>query len=167
MTRRLLARRMMLAIATFAFSFLAFAPAAAANTVFHDQYTDSVTVEISGVCALPFTIHEDVWANETVNFAPDGSLLVAWTARVQDTFSANGKTLVGEPSTSRSTAIFDADGNLVGGSIAGLIEKIRLPDGTFFIAAGRVLVPVPGGLNLAPDHGISGDVSALCAALAA
>ncbi len=159
-------RRVSLAVATLAIAFLAFAPAASANTVIHGQYVDSATLQISGVCAFPFTLNSVAWINETDNIAKDGSLVIAWTARGQSTYSANGRTLVGEPATSRMTAVLDPEGNLVGGSIAGVIEKVRLPDGTVFISAGLIRNP-SGVFVLAPDRGVSGDVSALCGALAA
>lgn len=158
--------RVTLAVATLVIAFLAFAPAASANSVVHGQYVEPATLQLTEVCAFPVTLDSVTWINETDNFAKDGSLVVAWTARGQSTYSANGKTLVGEPATSRMTAVLDPEGNLVGGSIAGVIERLRLPDGTVFISAGLVRNP-SGVFVLAPDRGISGDVSALCAGLAA
>jgi hypothetical protein len=51
---------------------------------------------------------------------------------------------------------------------SGVVEKILLPDGTFFISAGRLdFLGHPGAtFVLSPDVGNSGNVDAFCAALA-
>ncbi len=82
------------------------------------------------------------------------------TVRERDTFTANGNTLVGEPFAYH---MFIA-GDFSKIQITGIVEKIRLPDGTLFVSAGFVSFP-DYIFGLTPDRGASGDVNAFCAAL--
>ncbi|MGZ6265642.1 MAG: hypothetical protein ACXWN4_01880 [Candidatus Limnocylindrales bacterium] len=86
---------------------------------------------------------------------------------MQDTFSANGKTLTGTPFTFNIEARFDSDGNLKSLTAAGVVERVQLPDGSTFFSAGRVdyLAHPDVQFILTPDEGHSGDVPAFCAAL--
>lgn len=83
----------------------------------------------------------------------------------QDTFSANGKTLTGEPYT------FNVFVSLENGEVTailsrGVAEKIPLPDGKLFISAGVVDFLAQGvPFTLRTDLGVTGDIDALCAAL--
>jgi hypothetical protein len=115
---------------------------------------------------------------------PRGS--VAWTVFVdeqdnvireedhfweQDTFTANGKTLVGEPYRLNQFLEWDSSGNLIRSDYSGVIEKITLPDGTrVFFSAGRAdaLAGPPGPVQMfiTPDSGRSGNFDAFCAYLA-
>lgn len=96
----------------------------------------------------------------------DGDVLVRYHEHVveQDAFSANGKSLTGEPFTFNIHLSFAESGELLESSAQGAIEKVRLPDGSWFIAAGRV-DPFTG-FALIPDRGTTPDVAGLCAALA-
>jgi hypothetical protein len=85
----------------------------------------------------------------------------------QDTFSANGKTLVGEPYSFNLTFGFDSVGNVTSWTQTGFSTRVRLPDGHLFTMVGRFddLRPTHG-FAFEPDHGHTGDIDAFCAALA-
>jgi hypothetical protein len=86
----------------------------------------------------------------------------------QDTFTANGNTLVGLPFVFNVQILFDSDGNITNNFASGVVEKIRLPDGSLFISAGRldwVQHPLAVFL-LSPDKGNPGNLAGFCAALA-
>jgi hypothetical protein len=86
----------------------------------------------------------------------------------QDTFTANGKTLLGVPFSFNATWIYDSAGNLIHLYTDGVAEKVRLPDGSLFIAAGRIDFVAHGlpGFILTPDHGATVNLEGFCAALA-
>jgi hypothetical protein len=85
----------------------------------------------------------------------------------QDTFTANGKTLVGMPFSYSGIMTFDSDGNAIYQFMNGVNEKIRLPDGSLFIAAGRYdWNDHPGEWLLLTDKGNPGKLDKFCAALA-
>jgi hypothetical protein len=63
---------------------------------------------------------------------------------------------------------FDAEGNVLTSPSHGVIERLRFADGSLFISAGRyVPTNFEPGFTIVPTVGRSGDVAALCAALAA
>jgi hypothetical protein len=85
----------------------------------------------------------------------------------QDTFSANGKTLVGEPYSFNMTMRFDSDGKMTSWVESGFSTRVRLPDGGgLFINVGHFNVLGGTGWTWKPDHGHTGDIDAFCAALA-
>ena len=86
----------------------------------------------------------------------------------QDTFSANGHQLVGDPYRNLQQVLFDSNGNVTHDYATGVIERIQLPDGSLFLSAGRLdFVGHPGeAIVITPDQGLSGDIEAFCAALA-
>lgn len=97
----------------------------------------------------------------------DGAWIATnWHVIEQDTFSANGKTLVGIPFT------FSGKWTIENGIVthlyaSGVSQKIPLPDGRLFIAAGRVdfvAIGMPAS-NISPEKGNPGDIAAFCAAL--
>jgi hypothetical protein len=85
----------------------------------------------------------------------------------QDTFTANGTTIVGLPFTFSMQFHYDSGGNLTHMYVNGVFERIPLPDGSLFISAGRVDFVDHGvpGFILSPDHGNPGNLAAFCAAL--
>jgi hypothetical protein len=121
------------------------------------------------LCAFPVTVDSTQEARATFFFDQSGTLVSAHAAGTEtDTFSANGKTLVGTPYHLSVTENYDAAGNIISSFGNGVAERIRLPDGTLFLAAGRVdFTAHPEGFVLTPDFGHSGDMSAFCAALEA
>jgi hypothetical protein len=84
----------------------------------------------------------------------------------QDTFTANGTTLVGRPYRSMGKLVFSASGDLLEFHIHGVLEKVKLPDGSLFIAAGQIDVLAAGfGFVVNPDSGVTKNLDAFCAAL--
>jgi hypothetical protein len=85
----------------------------------------------------------------------------------QDTFSANGHVLVGDPFVNVQHGQFDENGNLIHFCEVGVIERVPLPHGTAFLSAGRVdFVDHGFSFVFIPDRGHSGNLEAFCAALA-
>jgi hypothetical protein len=86
-------------------------------------------------------------------------------SREQDSFSANGKTLVGDPYPFAQTVNF-VDGVAVDAHGVGVAERVQLPSGGVFIVAGRVDIFNANSAILAVDSGNSGNnLDAFCAAL--
>ena len=97
-----------------------------------------------------------------------GALTRIFTHQVeQDTFTANGQTLVGDPFTAEFQLLFDSGGSVIHAYGTGLFETIRLPDGSRFISAARAdFTQHPGvGFLLSPDRGNPGNLAGFCAAL--
>ena len=145
----------------------AFATPAAADTPVRNQHPDNYTATIADLCAFPvfFDVVSDV--TETSFFNRDGELIRQQLHIVeQDTLTANGKTAVGEPFTIDVELLFSG-GNPTHIFGRGVAERIRLPDGTLFIAAGRMDFINHPGVNflITPDTGNPGNIAALCAAL--
>ena len=92
----------------------------------------------------------------------------------QNSYSANGKTLVGDPFTYEQIykAAYDSSGSLYQTSVVGTgqAEKVPLPDGSVFYSAGRIdyLSPtfIDHGWIIVVNSGLSGNVAGFCAALA-
>jgi hypothetical protein len=84
----------------------------------------------------------------------------------QDTFSANGKTLVGDPYHITTILEFE-NGVRVNYHEDGIAERVHLPDGGIFIVAGRVdVLSSGGGFVISVDSGNSGNnLEAFCGAL--
>ena len=61
--------------------------------------------------------------------------------------------------------MWDSTDKLTEYVVTGGIEEINLPDGSRFWSAGRVNHLGRPGYIVTPDHGVSGDLTALCAAL--
>jgi hypothetical protein len=80
----------------------------------------------------------------------------------QDTFSANGKTLVSQVYHFSLQGFFDENGDVtvVG---HGVLVRVPLPGGGVFIGAGRV--DSFGNFSLSPDHGAFKNLEGFCAAL--
>lgn len=146
----------------------AFATPAAADSPIVNQYPFNYTITVPDLCAFPvsFDVVSDV--TET-NFLNRGGELIRQKLHIveQDTLTANGKTLVGLPFTVNVEIQFSGGNptNIVG---TGVAERIRLPDGTLFIAAGQLDFTNHPGVTflITPDNGNPGNIAALCAALA-
>ena len=120
------------------------------------------------VLPLPVEIYSVVSGTQTLYFDQNGSLTRIYIhGTEQDTFTANGKTLVGLPYTTDAEEIFDGDGNLIHYYVSGGLEKIPLPDGTLFITAGRTDFNEFPDSNfiLSPEKGGQGNLAALISAL--
>ena len=86
----------------------------------------------------------------------------------QDTFSANGKSLTGVLFTFNLDFIIDSDGNATHAYATGVAERVQLPDGSWFVSAGRLDFAAHGfpDFIITPDHGGAVNLAGFCAALA-
>jgi len=144
------------------------APMAAADGPVVVHKTSSLTSVLTGTCAFPITV--DSTMTETDRFFSDeNGLLIRASAHVveQDSFSANGKALVGEPYTFNLQAFFDSSGNITEEYADGIIESVPLPDGSVFQSAGRVDFGAQGfpSFTVLPDWGSARNLDGFCAAL--
>jgi hypothetical protein len=147
----------------------AFAPAAAADRPVKSEFTFSDTGVIDEGCAFPVAITATGGATETDFFDSGGALTrIELHATEQDTYSANGKSLVGAPFTYNVTVFLDSSGNITSALVNGVIAKVPLPDGGLFISAGRVDLAARGFpmFILTPDVGATANLDRFCAALA-
>jgi hypothetical protein len=146
-----------------------FAPAAAANPPVMVHKTSSLTTVLTGACAFPITV--DATMTETDRFFSDqNGVLTSANADVteQDSFSANGKSLTGDPYSFSLHATFDSSGNITQLYADGVVERVPLPDGRAFQAAGSVNFGAQGfpDFSVTPNAGSSRNLAGFCAALA-
>lgn len=129
---------------------------------------ETQTVVLTDVCAFPVTVEATATGRFRLHFDKAGNVTaIQVQITEQDTFTAHGNTLVGEPYHAQSHLRIDAQGN-IDEKLTGTIARVRLPDGSMFRSAGQVRVTnEPPGFALVPQRGHSGDVAAFCAALAA
>ena len=123
---------------------------------------------LTDVCAFPVNVNSTLSGFEIDYVDQSGALTRIFTHQVeQDTFTANGKTLVGTPFTVNTELLFDSSGNVTHVYSSGLFETIPLPDGSLFVSAGRLDFTQHPGVQflLSPDTGHTGDLAAFCAAL--
>ena len=162
---RTLARALVVAGAAIACAaaFVASAPAAPPDQGGPVDVTlDPVT--LSGVCAFDIQVQANARYRWTYVFDQNGlQTLGLLHVDEQDTFSANGKTLVSDWFTWEGRYTF-ANGALTHVYSIGVTERIPLPGGGVFVSAGQVVDPTLP-FTVTPTIGGSGDVSAFCAAL--
>ena len=142
------------------------AAAAPVKTEFSNITFSSV---MTGVCQFDVDVDSVVSGFEIDYFDQAGNIVKAQIHQVeQDTFSANGKTLTGIPFTFNLDIRVDSAGDTTSAVATGVVEKVLLPDGSFFVSAGWVnFVGHPGAtFLLTPDRGAQGNVAGFCAALA-
>jgi hypothetical protein len=130
--------------------------------------TDTFSTVITDVCAFPVTVESTVTTTAIALTDTSGTLVRLQLHVVeQDVFSANGTSLTSEPYTFNQQIIFDPTGAAVHAYASGVAARIPLPDGGVFFSAGRLdFVEFGGQFALTPSVGVSGDVTAFCAALA-
>ena len=120
------------------------------------------------VCAFPVNVDSALSGFEIDYRDQSGALTRIFVHQVeQDTFTANGQTLVGTPYTVNTEVLFDSNGNVTHVFGSGQFETIPLPDGSLFISAGRAdFTQHPGAtFLLSPDMGNPGNLAGFCAAL--
>jgi len=140
-------------------------PAAAAAPV-KQPFTKVASHEHVGQCTFDVHIDQIFTGTEIDFYDNSGNLYRADYHLVgQDTFTANGKTLVGTPFQANFQFVFDSGGNLTALILNGVWEKIRLPDGSLYVAAGRGDA-FTNPLFISPNFGNPGNTAGFCAALA-
>ena len=145
-----------------------FVPTAAADQPVIVHKTSSLTSVLTGAC--PFSITVNSTMTETDRFFSDqNGVLIRASANVdeQDSFSANGKSLAGDPYTVNLQAFFDSNGNITEEYGNGVIERVSLPDGSVFQSTGRVDFGAHGfpSFVVVSDWGSARNVDGFCAAL--
>lgn len=144
-----------------------FAPMAAADPPTITQSTLSETSVLTDACSFPITV-DSAGSVVLTEFFDQSGLLIRASAHLkeQDTFSANGKSLTGVQYSNEVEATFDSSGNITQQFGEGVVEKVPLPDGSFFFSAGRFNF-VAGGpdFTLTPDTGATVNLAGFCAAL--
>ncbi len=134
------------------------------------EFTFSVPdIPLTDVCSFPIWVTVNITIHGIDFFDESGALTRSFQHYAQqDTFTANGKTLVGIPYTYNMEFLIDSSGTAVHIYADGVFEKVPLPDGSLFISAGRAdFAAHPGqGFLLSPDKGNPGNVAGFCAALA-
>jgi hypothetical protein len=143
-------------------------PAAAVPPT-HEALDQSPAVTVvDDICNFPVTVTSTQVGVETTFYDANGApTRIEAHAVEQDVFTANGQSLTGLPFNFSVHVLFE-NGEVTHVYASGLLERVPLPDGTVFLSAGRVdFTGHPGAAFLiSPDVGRSGDVAALCAALA-
>ncbi len=160
-------RRTMALALTAAVLGLMTAPATLAAPPIHEKDVESGTQVVTDLCPFPVTVGWTQASTPVFRFDADGNLIgIEVQIREQDTFTA-AHTLVGEPFTFHVSYKLDADGNWVVMSYTGVMEKVVLPDGSMFVAAGIASFPDVEFVVLTPDNGRQPNIDAFCAALGA
>jgi len=146
-----------------------FALSALADRPTRIPFTDvTVSGVLTDVCAFPVNVDATISGTETDYVDQSGTVTRIFIHSVeQDTFTANGRTLMGTPFTFNVEVLFDSNGNVTHIFASGLVETIPLPDGSLFVSAGRLDFTQHPGVQflLSPDMGHTGDLAAFCAAL--
>jgi hypothetical protein len=123
---------------------------------------------LTDICPFPIEYTGSQSGHDLLFFDRNGRLTRVQTHATEElVLSANGRTLVVDPFPFNVTVRLDEGGRVTNVFLAGLVFRVRLPDGRKFVSAGR-LDFIAAGVNFAvvPQVGRSGDVDALCAALA-
>lgn len=144
------------------------AASATADTPTKTTTTETFSDVLTDVCAFPVTVESTLTTTAIALTDKSGTLIRLQLHVVeQDVFSANGTSLTSEPYTFNQQIIFDPTGDAVHAYASGVVMRIPLPDGSVFFSAGRLdFVEFGGQFALTPSVGVSGDITAFCAALA-
>ncbi len=143
---------------------------AASDRVWHDDFSwgPSDPTSYDNLCAFPVTV-SSVGHFRGIELSDKAGNYIAteWFGTEQDTFAANGKTLVSEPYTFHLAYRQTGDGVALQWFGAGPVNRIVLPDGSIFLSAGRIdfLNGDHPSFMMVPDVGKAGDMAAFCAAL--
>ena len=145
------------------------ATGAAAAPPDKEYYSFSAGGTDTSLCGFPIEIQSEVSGFEMVFYDKAGNIVRAGIhAKQRDTFSANGVTLVGEQYRTQLRVVLSGD-EPVKFYASGVFEKVRLPDGSTFMGAGRidVLAGLERGVEffVEPDTGVLKNQDAFCAAL--
>jgi hypothetical protein len=164
-----LSRLWLLVVLAGALSAVAIAPNALATPPTKVTFDRSGSLVDPIICDFPVLVSWSQTITQTLFFDRDGNLIRRHRHyREQDSFSANGTTLTGEPYSLSGEAYFE-NGVIVSFHLQGVQEKVPLPDGSLFIVAGQAsnTTPSSGGFFTSVDHGTNGNLAAFCAALSA
>jgi len=140
-------------------------PASAVHPVRNHYSLGGESFPVENLCGFEVTqTYLVLEIDETIHFDRDGKISKIYYHVVeQDAFAANGKTLIGEPYSASIVAYYNG-GQVTNVVAQGVFERVLLPDGSLFIAAGRV-DPFTGNV-LDSDQGAFVNLDAFCTALA-
>jgi hypothetical protein len=145
-----------------------FAPMAAADKPVVVHKTSSLTSVLTGACSFPITVDSTMTETDKF-FFDDTGVLTRALAHVDehDSFSANGKSLTGDPYPVNLKAFFDSSGMITEEYADGVIERVPLPDGSIFQSTGRVDFGAHGfpAFVVTSDTGSARNLDGFCAAL--
>jgi hypothetical protein len=145
------------------------AQSATAVPPIRQDFTFTDTAVLTDVCSFPVTVEYTQTGTEIDFFDQDGNLTRVQVHNVeQDVFTANGRTLVGLPYAFNIQVLFDPEsGDVTHVFASGLVSRVPLPGGDFFLTAGRLdFLAHPGETFLVqPDVGAQGNLAGFCAAL--
>jgi hypothetical protein len=162
-------RRFLITVVAAVLAAAAFAPTAAAVEPIREDFSFSDTIVLADVCSFPVTAEFTVTGTQTSFFDQSGNLTRIEIHQVeQDVFSANGRTLVGLPYTFNIQVLFDPDtGDVTHAYSSGLVSRVPLPGGDFFLTAGRIdfAAHPETAFLIQPDVGAQGNLAGFCAAL--
>jgi hypothetical protein len=142
------------------------ATGAAADRPTKTSFTDSFEFTNTSLCGFEIEVGVELSGFET-SFLDEAGGVVRTQIHIteQDTFSANGVTLVGKEYR-LNVRVLRVDGEVVEAVSSGVLEKVRLPDGSTFMAAGRTdLFAATVDFVVEPDNGVSKNLDAFCDAL--
>jgi hypothetical protein len=125
-------------------------------------------VQVADLCAFPVDIAGRFMGLERDYLDQAGQTVRADLHLVeQDRFTANGKTLTGDPFVNQQQLLFESAGNVAHAYEVGVIERVPLPDGNEFPSAGRLdfIAHPETSVLITPDVGHSGDLAGFCSAL--
>ena len=132
------------------------------------SYEDAGTFTDTNLCGFPVEVtYQASVVGATFGDVDSGDIRLLIHAMQQDTFTANGTTLVGDPYRATRTQVIE-DFEVVSDTVRGVLEKVRLPDGSIFMGAGRTdFLAATVDFIAAPDNGVAKNQDAFCAALSA
>jgi len=133
------------------------------------KYELSIPVSdtLKNFCSFPVNI-DSIYKITGTDFLDNNGVIIRshWHMVAQDTFTANGKTLVGIPFSYNIELLWDGN-NITSFIVNGVVEKVQLPGGGIFNPAGHTdLSATPYATFLTPDKGNPGNIDGFCAALA-
>ncbi len=132
----------------------------------HYYYSYSGSWIFTDLCSFPVTWTYNGSAHEIDFYDPNGGVTITSHDRMQDTYSANGITLVGEPFETNYIFKYDSNGNEIAAWEQGQGEMLRTPGGgVLYLTAGRWNWTLHTEPQIPVDIGNPGDIAALCAAL--
>jgi hypothetical protein len=145
-----------------------FSAGAGADKPLKSEGSFSGTYTLNDACSFPIDVTYNVTYMAQEYPDKSGAVRVHYHIVEQDTFSTSAQSLTGSAFTFNVQFVFDSNGDLVRQDAQGVQQKVPLPDGSLFIAAGRINWLAHPGVPyvLLPDNGATVNLDGFCAALA-
>jgi len=146
----------------------AFSAGAGADKPLKGEGSISGTYVLEDACSFPIEVTYNVTYMAQQYPDKGGAVRIHYHMVEQDTFSTSANSLTGSPFTFNVHFVFDSNGALIRQDAQGVQQKVPLPDGSLFIAAGRINWLAHPGVPyvLLPDNGATVNLDGFCAALA-